>query len=138
MQSRVRKMLQEHFRPEFLNRVDEIVIFHALTKKEIHFIVDIQLQQVLVRLAEQKVSVEFSKKLKDFMAEKGFDPVYGARPLRRVIQDLILDELALRLLEGKVQSGQHVLVDVKEGKVVFQVKAEFKATTEVATLAKQS
>lgn len=133
MQVKIKKLLQEHFKPEFLNRIDETVIFHALTKKEINFIVEIQLKQVEQRLAEQKVTVEFSKKVKEFLADKGFDPVYGARPLRRVIQDLVLDELALRLLEGKVQPLQHVLVDVKEGKVVFQVKSEFKRQPTVAT-----
>lgn len=126
MQKKVRHLLQEQFKPEFLNRIDEIVIFHALTKKEISFIVDIQLKQVEARLTDQKVVAEFTPLLKEFLAEKGFDPVYGARPLRRVIQDLILDELALRLLEGKIQPNQRVLIDAKEGKVVFQTPAEFK------------
>lgn len=127
MQKKVRVLLQEHFKPEFLNRVDEVVIFHALTKKEISFIVDIQLTQVVQRLLEQKIKAEFTSQLKDFLAEKGFDPIYGARPLRRAIQDLILDELALRLLEGKIQGNQRVIVDAKDGKVVFQVPSEFKS-----------
>lgn len=129
MEKKIRQLLQEHFKPEFLNRIDEIVIFHALTKKEIGQIVNIQLEQVQKRLVEQRIHVELTEGLKEFLADKGFDPVYGARPLRRVIQDLILDELALRLLEGKIQTGQALVIDEKEGKVVFQVKANFNRKT---------
>ncbi len=116
----VRERLHDHFRPEFLNRVDEIVMFQALQKKDLAVIVDLQLQQVEKRLLEKRIHLAFSAKAKNLIAEKGYDPSYGARPLKRAIQELILDELAMELLEHKINEGDRISVDVSKEKVVFK------------------
>jgi ATP-dependent Clp protease ATP-binding subunit ClpB len=116
----VRERLHDHFRPEFLNRVDEIVMFHALQKPDLLTIVELQLHQVAKRLLEKRIHVSFSEKAKTLIADKGYDPSYGARPLKRAIQDLVLDELAMELLEHKINEGDHVTVDVTKEKVVFK------------------
>lgn len=119
MRTKVMSSLKETFRPEFLNRIDEIVIFHPLGPDMIRKIVDIQLSLVTERLAVKEISVEFSDALRDELARRGFDPFYGARPLKRVIQNEILDPLSLEVIEGKAVPGKTVTVDVKKGKFVF-------------------
>jgi len=107
--------LDRAFRPEFLNRIDEIVLFHALTPEHIKQIVDIQLRNLQGLLAERRITLQLSDAAKDFLAERGYDPVYGARPLKRVIQRDLQDPLALAILEGRVLEGDHVYADVAAG-----------------------
>lgn len=99
------KVLQQHFRPEFLNRLDEIVVFRPLTKEQIRQIVEIQLSYLRARLAEKRISLELTEAAKDFLAERGYDPVFGARPLRRVIQRELETPLAQKILAGEVKEG---------------------------------
>ncbi len=118
MEEKIMGMLQERFKPEFLNRVDEIIIFRSLTPSDITAIVDIQLDRVQVRLKKKGITLSFTGRLKKFLAEKGYNPSFGARPLKRVIQDEILDALALKLIEGTVKVGAHIAVDVSKKKEV--------------------
>ena len=111
--------LRAHFRPEFLNRVDEVIIFHALDRGHISQVIDIQLAGLLRRLADRKISLTLSDAAKAALVEEGYDPIYGARPLKRTIQRRILDPLALRVLEGAFVEGDHVLVDRDAGGLVF-------------------
>jgi ATP-dependent Clp protease ATP-binding subunit ClpB len=113
--SEVLRVLRGYFRPEFLNRVDDIVVFHPLTKAHIREIVDVQLKRLGKRLAEKRVTVDLTDASRDLLAEHGFDPVYGARPLKRTIQRMVLDPLAMQILEGRVQEGGTVVVDVAGG-----------------------
>jgi len=113
-------MLQATFKPEFLNRIDETIIFNSLGKEEIKQIVDIQIGHLLKRLQERKISLNLTDGTREFLADVGFDPVYGARPLKRAIQHYIEDELALKILSGEVADGDTVNVSVEEGEVIFQ------------------
>jgi len=112
MRRRVLEALRTHFKPEFLNRVDEVIIFHSLTLENIKEIVEIQLRNLRKRLAERKISLVLSDQAKEFLAKEGFDPVYGARPLKRAIQRFIQDPLALKILEGEFSEGDTVNADV--------------------------
>jgi ATP-dependent Clp protease ATP-binding subunit ClpB len=123
MERRVMDALRSTFRPEFLNRVDEIVIFNSLGVEEIKKIVDIQARLLSKRLQGAKINLELTERARDFLAETGFDPVYGARPLKRTIQHLIQDPLAVKILEGSIKEGDHVRVDVKKGEIVFEVQS---------------
>ena len=114
------------FRPEFLNRIDEIVEFHPLTKEHLGEIVELQLNRLKERLGDRAIGLRLTDEAKELVAEEGWDPAYGARPLKRAIQRLIENPLALRLLEGDFQEGDTVLVDVKDGELVFE-KAEVAA-----------
>jgi ATP-dependent Clp protease ATP-binding subunit ClpB len=117
----VREELRRYFRPEFLNRVDEVIIFKPLTREHIERIVDIQMQRVMARLAERKLTLVLTPRAKEKLAQEGYDPAYGARPLRRAIQKLIVDPLALLILEGKFQENDTIRVDVDaNGKIVFE------------------
>jgi ATP-dependent Clp protease ATP-binding subunit ClpB len=119
---RVMEALRGHFRPEFLNRVDEIVIFDRLTDKEIGKIVDIQLERLSTRLGKQKLHLELSDKARAYLSKEGYDPAYGARPLKRVIQQKILDPLSMEILDGKIHEGQTIKGDVAGGELVFKAK----------------
>jgi len=119
MVNSVMEMLRATFRPEFLNRIDETIVFNSLGKEEIKRIVDIQIDQLSKRLQDRKITLRLTDGVKEFLADVGFDPVYGARPLKRAIQHYIEDELALKILSGDVADGTDVAVDVKNGKVVF-------------------
>jgi ATP-dependent Clp protease ATP-binding subunit ClpB len=119
LKDRVLGMLKDRFRPEFLNRVDEIVMFHSLKKDQLAQIVDLQLKAVVDRLTAKKIHVTFTDKLKDFIAEKGYDPAYGARPLKRAIQDQILDELAMKIISNEITEGESVTIDVLKDKVII-------------------
>lgn len=112
-------IVRKTFRPEFLNRIDDIIIFNPLGEKEIRQIVDLQLKQVVERLKSKDIHLEVSTEVADLIGEEGFDPVYGARPLKRVIQEKILDELALEIVEGKIKPGSKVKVTLKGGKISF-------------------
>lgn len=116
---RVMEALRGHFRPEFLNRVDEIVIFDRLSDKEITKIIDIQLARLAHRLEKQKISLTLSEEAKRYLAKEGYDPAYGARPLKRVIQQKILDPLSMEILEGKLHEGAHVVAEMEKGKLIF-------------------
>ncbi|MBV9009448.1 MAG: ATP-dependent chaperone ClpB [Verrucomicrobia bacterium] len=111
--------LRAHFRPEFLNRVDEIIIFDRLTEDDLKKIVEIQLRGLSKRLAEQNITLRLSDAAKAFIAREGYDPVYGARPLKRAIQSDILNPLSLDLLEGKFHEGETIQVDAKNGSLAF-------------------
>ncbi|PYJ10216.1 MAG: ATP-dependent chaperone ClpB [Verrucomicrobia bacterium] len=117
----VMEALRQHFRPEFLNRIDDIVIFDRLIEDELKKIVEIQLKRLVRRLENQKITLELSDEAKAFVASHGYDPVYGARPLKRAIQKYILDPLSMDILEGKVHEGQRVTVDVAGGNLKFEV-----------------
>jgi ATP-dependent Clp protease ATP-binding subunit ClpB len=116
---RVMEALRNHFRPEFLNRVDEIIIFDRLTDKELTKIVEIQLARVLRRLEQQHLELTLSEGAKRLLADEGYDPVYGARPLKRVVQRRLLDPLSLALLEGKFMPGDRIRAEVEAGELVF-------------------
>jgi ATP-dependent Clp protease ATP-binding subunit ClpB len=119
LRSRVQDALRQSFRPEFLNRIDETVIFQQLSRDQLTRIVDIQLDRVRRRLAERKITLELSESAKEFLGNEGFDPVYGARPLKRAIQRRLLDPLSLELLEGTFHDGDTVRVDAEGGRLVF-------------------
>ena len=112
--------LRAHFRPEFLNRVDEIIIFDRLTEDDLKKIVEIQLRRLTKRLEQQKITLDLSDSAKELIAREGYDPVYGARPLKRTIQKEILDPLSIDILEGKVREGRTVHVDAKNGALEFR------------------
>ena len=112
--------LRQHFRPEFLNRIDEIIVFHSLTMEDLVRIVDIQLERLQGLLAERKVGLELTEAAKRYLAEKGYDPVYGARPLKRTIQHDLQDPLALKILQGEFKDGETAIVDVRGGELVFE------------------
>jgi ATP-dependent Clp protease ATP-binding subunit ClpB len=111
MRARVMEALQREFLPEFLNRIDEVVVFHPLSRDHIKAIVELQLRDLQKRLAEQRLSITLTEKAKERLAEEGYDPVYGARPLRRVIQQRIENPLSLRILEGQFSEGQTIVAD---------------------------
>ena len=125
MSERVMEAVREHFKPEFINRVDELIIFRALTQQDLKRIIDLQLEQLAKRTAEQGVALEFTERLKEAFAKEGYDPVYGARPLKRLLQRKIQDELALLILKGDIMEGDALLVDVNAaGSAVFSKKGE--------------
>jgi ATP-dependent Clp protease ATP-binding subunit ClpB len=115
----VMAVLRRHFRPEFLNRIDDIVIFHPLGREHIRAIVDVQLRRLAKRLAEKHITLDLTDPARDLLAEHGFDPTYGARPLKRAIQRMVLDPLAMELLQGKVKEGDTVRVDTDGHKLTF-------------------
>jgi ATP-dependent Clp protease ATP-binding subunit ClpB len=112
--------LRETFRPEFLNRIDEVVEFEPLTRDQIGEIVELQLARLRARLAERGLSLELTDAAKEHLAEAGWDPTYGARPLKRAIQRQVENPLALRLLEGQFDEGDTVRVDVVDGELTFE------------------
>ena len=122
MKEKVLNEVKRFFRPEFLNRVDANVVFHALSKEHILSIVDLMMNQVRLELAEKSISLELTDAAKDYLAEKGYDPSFGARPLRRLIQDVVEDKLSEKLLNGEISEGDEALLDVEEGETVILVK----------------
>ncbi len=123
IRERVSEALRAHFRPEFLNRVDETIIFHGLSREQIAEIVEIQLRGLRKRLAERKIELTLTPQAKQFLAAEGYDPVYGARPLKRVIQKRLMDPLALKLLHGEIRDGDQLVADVAGGQLTIH-KAE--------------
>ena len=117
----VMNTLHAHFKPEFLNRVDDIIIFRSLGKEQLVKIVELRLEDVRRLLADRKISLELTDAARELLFTEGFDPAFGARPLKRAIQKLIQDPLALKILDGEVLHGDHVVVDGKKGKMQFQV-----------------
>ena len=116
----VLEALRRHFRPEFLNRVDEIVVFHSLTKEHLKEIVEIQVRRLVKLLTSRRLEIELTERAKDLLAEEGYDPTFGARPLKRVIQRDVQDPLALHLLKGEIREGDRVHVDVRDGHLTFE------------------
>jgi len=128
LKEKIMERLKEEFRPEFLNRIDEIIIFNYLRKPEIKKIVELELEKVEKRLKTKDIGIKVSEKAKELLAEKGFDPNFGARPLKRLIQRLILDPLALKIVTNEIKEGERVLVDVSDSKIVFQSLKTIKIT----------
>jgi len=127
MERRVLEALRAHFRPEFLNRIDEVIIFHRLGKEEIKKIVEIQLEHLKNRLAARKIRIFLTEEAKELLAKEGFDPIYGARPLKRTIQRLVQDPLALKVIEGEFNPGDSITVDADEGgKIIFKATKSLK------------
>ncbi len=119
METRVMEALKNTFRPEFLNRIDETIIFHSLGREEIKHIVDIQINLLKKRLEASKITLELTENAREYLADAGFDPVYGARPLKRAIQQIVQNPLSMRILEGQISEGSMVKMDIKNGEVVF-------------------
>jgi ATP-dependent Clp protease ATP-binding subunit ClpB len=119
MKAAVMEVVGTHFRPEFINRIDEVVVFHPLDKAEIRQIANIQLNSLRKRLAVRELNIEFTDAALDHIADAGFDPVYGARPLKRAIQSQVENPLAQEILAGKFLPGETIKVDEKEGLLVF-------------------
>jgi ATP-dependent Clp protease ATP-binding subunit ClpB len=123
--------MRHHFRPEFLNRIDDIVVFHPLQREQIRSIVDVQLTRLASRLVEKRIQLELSDAARDILGERGYDPTYGARPLRRAIQRLVLDPLAMEIIEGRVREGDRVQADANPAgdDLVFTVLEHTEATS---------
>jgi ATP-dependent Clp protease ATP-binding subunit ClpB len=122
MEKLVQTELKTHFRPEFLNRVDDIIIFHSLDESQISRIVDIQLERLGKRLAQQNLTLDVDKSAKALLAKEGYDPQFGARPLKRAIQEHLLDPLATKLLEGEFKPGERIKVSASDGELAFLKK----------------
>ena len=124
MRTKVEEELHRQFRPEFLNRIDDIIIFHALDLAHIKRIIEIQLKKLTAMLSERGLTVEIGDAAKDFLAREGYDPAFGARPLKRTLQKEIIDPLAIRLLEGKFKPGDTVFVSMRDGKLDLSLEPE--------------
>ena len=111
MKTKVNEELKQHFRPEFLNRVDDVIVFPQLSQDEIHQIVDLMVGQLSGRLADKDMEIELTEAAHQLIAERGYDPVLGARPLRRAIQREIEDQLSEKILYGELHAGQKIIVD---------------------------
>jgi len=122
MERRVMDALRSTFKPEFLNRIDEVILFHNLTAEQIGAIVEIQLERLRKRLEERKIELRLSEPAKKLLARKGFDPVYGARPLKRAIQQFIENPLALEILKGRFPEGATVVVDAEGDRIIFPAR----------------
>lgn len=120
MKNTVLEIVAHQFRPEFINRIDDLVVFHALEQKQIRAIADIQIRRVSERLAEQDLQIQVSESAQDLLAEAGFDPVYGARPLKRAIQVQLETPLAKAILGGDFNPGSVISVDCHDDKLVFR------------------
>jgi ATP-dependent Clp protease ATP-binding subunit ClpB len=119
MESRVTEALRSKFKPEFLNRIDEIIIFDNLTQDQIGEIVDIQIKRLGSRLAQMNITLVLSDNARNFLSEKGFDQIYGARPLKRAIQKYIENPLSMEILKGNISEGTRLRADIKGDEVVF-------------------
>jgi ATP-dependent Clp protease ATP-binding subunit ClpB len=124
---RTAESMREHFRPEFLNRIDEIVEFKALSREQLGEIVELQLERLRQRLADRGLELELTDDAKQAIGDAGWDPTYGARPLKRAIQRLLENPLALRLLEGDFGEGVTIRVDAQNGDLVFMKAAAAEA-----------
>jgi ATP-dependent Clp protease ATP-binding subunit ClpB len=119
----VMEIVRTHFRPEFLNRIDEVILFHPLGRTHLGSIVEIQARHLLKRLEDRKIHVELSAAAREMLVREGYDPAYGARPLKRTIQKLVLDPLARRVLESEFGEGDTVIIDADGGALVFRKAA---------------
>ena len=123
---KIEKALKETFRPEFLNRIDEVIIFSPLSLEQMYEIVDLQMDEIRLRLAEHGLKVELTKKAREWLAKEGFDPSFGARPLKRTLQKYVESPLSVSLLSGDFKEGDKVIVDLNEteAKLVFLEKID--------------
>jgi ATP-dependent Clp protease ATP-binding subunit ClpB len=117
----IEEVLATTFKPEFLNRIDDVVIFHRLSREDIGRIVELQVNQLAGRLQERGTEIELTDDARTLLGNLGYDPTYGARPLKRVIQRELIDKLALKLLEGEISDGDIVRVDVADGELTFNL-----------------
>ena len=124
MREQIEEVLASTFKPEFLNRIDDIVIFHRLSKQDIGRIVELQVDQLVGRVRERGIEIELNENARTLLGNLGYDPTYGARPLKRVIQKQLVDKLALKILEGEFGEGDVVRVDAADGDLVFERAAE--------------
>jgi ATP-dependent Clp protease ATP-binding subunit ClpC len=115
--------LKKSFHPEFLNRIDEVIVFHSLSREDVKSIVDLMIRRVEEQLQSKDVDIELTDSAKDALAEKGYDPALGARPLRRTIQRMVEDPLSEKLLYKEFQAGQTIIVDARDGDIVFEAAA---------------
>ena len=122
MVTRVMEALQANFKPEFLNRIDETIIFHNLTREQLSQIVEIQIDRLSARLADKHIALVLSNDTKSFLAEKGYDTVYGARPLKRVIQKYIENELSMEILKASIREGDRVHAEIADDRIVFRTE----------------
>jgi ATP-dependent Clp protease ATP-binding subunit ClpC len=122
MAATIRETLKEQFRPEFINRIDETVVFHSLTKEELHSIVKLMATSVINRIRQQGIAVKITPAAIDVVASAGFDPEYGARPIRRALQSEIEDRLSEELLSGKITTNDVVTIGAKQGKITITTK----------------
>jgi len=120
IKNRIMESLKVSFKPEFLNRIDDIIIFHPLSKEHIKSIVDIQLERLRKLLREKKINITLTDEAKGLLASEGYDPAYGARPLKRLIQRKIQDPLATKLLEGEFKEEDSIVVDAYKGELKFE------------------
>ncbi|HVG65197.1 MAG TPA: AAA family ATPase [Actinomycetota bacterium] len=120
MQGKVMDELKRHFRPEFLNRIDEVIVFHQLSREQVKSIVGLMMRRVVEQLKSKDIAMELTEAAKDLLAEKGYDPALGARPLRRTIQRLVEDPLSEKLLWKEFTAGQLVVVDAEDGEIAFR------------------
>jgi ATP-dependent Clp protease ATP-binding subunit ClpB len=120
IRERVEEVLQTTFKPEFLNRIDDVVIFHRLSRSDIGRIVDLQVELLVGRVRERGIEIELTDDARTLLGNLGYDPTYGARPLKRVIQRQLVDKLALALLEGEFSAGDLVRVDAADGELHFE------------------
>jgi len=133
MREKILDETKRAFKPEFLNRLDETIVFHPLGKPELLCIVDLEVDKVLARIKAKEVHIELKQSAKEFLIEKGYDPQYGARPMRRAVERYLEDPLAEELLRGNVKSGDHVEVAVVEGKLSFRPGREKADLAEVVS-----
>jgi len=136
MKDKIMDALKDQFRPEFLNRIDEIVIFNYLKKDEIKNIVDLEMAKVEKRLMTKEITIKISELAKEFLVKEGFDPNLGARPLKRLIQRLILDPLSLKIVTGEISAGSRVLIETDKGKIIFEIPKLFSKFNPVRSLDK--
>jgi ATP-dependent Clp protease ATP-binding subunit ClpB len=120
--NRIQDALRRHFRPEFLNRVDETIVFHRLGIKELKKVVDIQVAILGERLKAKGIELKLTDQAKDLLGRQGYDPIYGARPLKRVVQKLLQDPIALRLLQGELKEGQKITVEAQGDDLAINVE----------------
>lgn len=118
-QNKIQKCLKEKFKPEFLNRIDEIITFKALTLDELKLIVDIQIDSLKKRLSEQDIELEITDNARNYLAKEGYEPLYGARPLKRVIRQIVEIPMSMRILEGEIKKGDKILIDCKNNQLIF-------------------
>ena len=118
-EAQVMNVVRGHFRPEFLNRVDEVILFHRLQRGQMAAIVDIQIARLQKLLDEKQLTLTLSDTAREWLANQGYDPAYGARPLKRVIQKHVQDKLAEKILAGEIKDGEAISIDVGDGALVF-------------------
>jgi len=121
LKNKIFESLRNYFRPEFLNRIDEIIIFNPLSKEDIKKIVNLQLQEIIEKLKKKNIEIEITDIARKVLAEKGFDPQFGARPLKRVIQREILDPISEKLIVGKIKKGKKIVVSSKNNEIEIKI-----------------